>query len=135
MRDEQLDWLATGLPPGKPALLVLHHYPLPVAPFRWNSGNVEVLMEIPEKDRAKLWNAARAAGVRLVLCGHVHRARLEWHDGIAVGLQGQSGAAWAGRTIGWYERVRAGRPDGGRADGLVGGWSDWTDVGRSAESE
>ena len=103
VRDEQLEWLATGLPKGKPALLVLHHYPLPVPPFRWNSGKVEVLMEIPEKDRVKLWSAARAAGVRLVLCGHIHRARLEWHDGIAVGLQGQSGAAWAGRTIGWYE--------------------------------
>jgi hypothetical protein len=37
-----------------------------------------------------------------VLCGHVHRARLEWHDGIAIGLQGQSGAEWAGRSIAWY---------------------------------
>ena len=102
VRDEQVAWLATGLPRGKPALLVLHHYPLAVQPFRWNNGKVEVLMEIPEKDRARLWNAAREAGVRLVLCGHVHRARLEWHDGIAIGLQGQSGAAWAGRTISWY---------------------------------
>jgi predicted phosphodiesterase len=59
-------------------------------------------MEIPPADRAKLWAAARDAGVRLILCGHVHRARLEWHDGIAIGLQGQSGAAWAGRSIGWY---------------------------------
>jgi len=59
-------------------------------------------MEIPERDRRKLWAAARAAGVRLVLCGHVHRARLDWHDGIAIGLQGQSGAAWAGRSIAWY---------------------------------
>ena len=25
VRDEQIAWLATGLPPGKPALLVLHH--------------------------------------------------------------------------------------------------------------
>ncbi len=102
VRVEQVEWLAKTLPRNKPALLVLHHYPLAVAPFRWN-GKVEVLMEIPERDRAKLWAAARAAGVRLMLCGHVHRARLEWHDGIAVGLQGQSGAAWAGRSIGWYQ--------------------------------
>lgn len=101
IRDEQLDWLAAELPRDKPALLVLHHYPLPVAPFRWNR-RFEVVMEIPEGERRKLWEAVRAAGVRLVLCGHVHRARLEWHDGIAVGLQGQSGAAWAGRSIGWY---------------------------------
>lgn len=102
IRDEQLEWLARELPPNKPALLVLHHYPLPVAPFRWNR-RFEVVMEIPEGERRKLWKAARAAGVRLVLCGHVHRAGLEWHDGIAVGLQGQSGAAWAGRSIGWYQ--------------------------------
>lgn len=102
VRDEQIDWLVKALPRGKPALLVLHHYPLPVAPFRWKSGKVEVLMEIPKSDRDRLWAAARAAGVRLMLCGHVHRARLEWHHGIAVGLQGQSGAAWAGRSIGWY---------------------------------
>jgi 3',5'-cyclic AMP phosphodiesterase CpdA len=102
IRDREVEWLAHALPRRKPALLVLHHYPLPVSPFRWKSGTVEVLMEIPAADRAKLWAAAHAAGVRLVLCGHVHRARLEWHDGIAVGLQGQSGAAWAGRAIGWY---------------------------------
>ena len=105
IRDEQLEWLATGLPPNKPALLVLHHYPLPVPPLRWNR-RFEVVMEIPERERRKLWAAARAAGVCLVLCGHVHRAGLEWHDGIAVGLQGQSGAAWAGRSIGWYEIAR-----------------------------
>jgi 3',5'-cyclic AMP phosphodiesterase CpdA len=102
IRDSDIHWLSTALPPGKPALLVLHHYPLAVEPYRWKNGAFEVPMEIPQADRAKLWIAARAAGVRLILCGHVHRARLEWHDGIAVGLQGQSGAAWAGRTISWY---------------------------------
>lgn len=96
-------WLSTALPQGKPALLVLHHYPLDVAPYRWKDGPVEVPMDIPPADRARLWTAARAAGVRLILCGHVHRARLDWHDGIAVGLQGQSGAAWAGRPISWYQ--------------------------------
>lgn len=102
LRDEQVAWLAHGLPKDKPALLVLHHYPLPVAPFRWGR-RFEVVMEIPERQRRALWAAARSAGVRLVLCGHVHRARLEWHDGIAVGLQGQSGSDWAGRSIGWYQ--------------------------------
>jgi 3',5'-cyclic AMP phosphodiesterase CpdA len=101
IRDAQVAWLGEGLPKDKPALLVLHHYPLPVAPFRYGR-RVEVVMEIPERQRRALWAAARSAGVRLVLCGHVHRARLEWHDGIAVGLQGQSGSAWAGRSIGWY---------------------------------
>lgn len=103
IRDSDAQWLSTAFPAGKPALLVLHHYPLAVAPFRWKNGPFEVPMEIPPAERAKLWAAARAAGVRLILCGHVHRARLEWHDGIAIGLQGQSGAAWAGRSIGWYQ--------------------------------
>lgn len=110
IRESDARWLSSALAPGastkpgagKPVLLVLHHYPLDVAPYRWKEGPVEVPMEIPGADRARLWTAARAAGVRLVLCGHLHRARLEWHDGIAVGLQGQSGAAWAGRTISWY---------------------------------
>jgi 3',5'-cyclic AMP phosphodiesterase CpdA len=103
LKDTQIDWLKSALPRGKPALLVLHHYPLAVEPYRWKTGRFEVPMEIPPIERAKLWDAARAAGVRLILCGHVHRARLEWHDGIAIGLQGESGAAWAGRSIGWYE--------------------------------
>jgi 3',5'-cyclic AMP phosphodiesterase CpdA len=107
VRRRQADWLANGLPRDKPALLVVHHYPLPVAPFvyggsRRTSLGLEIGMEIPARDRKRLWDAARAAGVRLMLCGHVHRARLEWHDGIAVGLQGQSGADWAGRSIAWY---------------------------------
>jgi 3',5'-cyclic-AMP phosphodiesterase len=102
VRDRDIDWVTHALPPGKPALLVLHHYPLAVAPFLWNR-RFEVLMEIPETDRRRLWAAARAAGVRLVLCGHVHRARLDWHEGIAIGLQGESGAAWAGRSIAWYQ--------------------------------
>ena len=101
VRAEDVRWLTNALPSGKPALLMLHHYPLAVSPFRWNR-RFEVPMEIPEGDRQQLWAAARAAGVRLVLCGHVHRARLDWHDGIAVGLQGQSGAGWAGRSIAWY---------------------------------
>jgi len=39
-----------------------------------------------------------------VLRGHrTPRASLKRHDGIAIGLQGQSGAVWAGRSIGWYQ--------------------------------
>jgi hypothetical protein len=63
-------------------------------------------MEIPQDDRRRLWAAVSAAGARLVLCGHVHRTRLAWHDGIAVGLNGQSGADWAGRTIAYYDLAR-----------------------------
>ena len=68
--------------------------------------DVRVPMEIPESHRRELWNAATASGTRLVLCGHVHRTRLAWHDGIAVGLNGQSGADWAGRTIAYYDLSR-----------------------------
>jgi hypothetical protein len=60
-------------------------------------------MALPEPDRQAFWQAAAAAGVRLILCGHVHRAHLRWQDGIAVGLNGQSGAGWAGRTIAYYD--------------------------------
>src|SRR5690242_15915250 len=35
IRDDQIEWLTQTLPKDKPALLVLHHYPLAVAPFRW----------------------------------------------------------------------------------------------------
>ena len=96
-------WLSTARLGDRTGVLVLHHYPLAVAPYRWRKGPFEVPMEIPATERTKLWTAARAAGIRLILCGHVHRARLEWSEGIAIGLQGQSGAGWAGRPIGWYE--------------------------------
>jgi 3',5'-cyclic AMP phosphodiesterase CpdA len=103
-------WLA-GLPhePG-PLVLLLHHYPLANATYEWSpqrwqgpSFKIRVPVEIPNSQRRQLWDAAHAARVRLVMCGHLHRARLEYQEGIAVGLNGQSGAAWAGRTIAWYE--------------------------------
>ena len=59
-------------------------------------------MHIPAADRKLLWDAAVSGGVNLILCGHVHRAHLDHHRGIAVGLNGQSGASWAGRPIAWY---------------------------------
>ena len=51
--------------------------------------------------------AAAAAHVQLLLCGHVHRAKLRWHGEIAIGLNGQSGAEWAGRTIAYYDLAQS----------------------------
>lgn len=112
LRDGELAWLA-GLSEG-PLVLLVHHYPLAPEDFHWTPRGglgrlvrqVRVPMAIPPAQRGRLWPAAEAAGVRLVLCGHVHRARLDWKDGIAVGLNGQSGAAWAGRTIAYYDLAR-----------------------------
>ena len=93
-------WLAALNGPD-PLVLLVHHYPLPVEPLAYGR-RVDVRMDIPDEDRRRFWDAAERAGVRLVLCGHVHRARLEHHRGIAVGLNGQSGADWAGRTAAFY---------------------------------
>jgi 3',5'-cyclic AMP phosphodiesterase CpdA len=109
----QLEWLSRQSR-AAPTILLMHHYPLPVAPFEWPlqrglsarlqrvvaNWTVAVPMELPAETRAQLWRAAR--GATAILCGHVHRARLESHEGIAVGLNGQSGAPWAGRTIAYY---------------------------------
>jgi predicted phosphodiesterase len=111
VRAAQAAWLGRQPRGAAPLVALMHHYPLDTPQFQWapppgsrvRLRGVKVPMHIPLDDRSRLWEAAAAAGVRLVLCGHVHRARLEHHDGIAVGLNGQSGAAWAGRTIAWYE--------------------------------
>ena len=123
--DGQCAWLAAQ-GGASPLLVLMHHYPLPVEPFRWQLGrglrlrsgsrlhgrvaqwSVRVPMEINPPDRERFWTAARTAGVSGVLCGHVHRARLEPHQGIAVGLNGQSGADWAGRTIAYYQLTGGG---------------------------
>jgi UDP-2,3-diacylglucosamine pyrophosphatase LpxH len=109
VRQGEADWLAALS--GAPLMLLIHHFPLDAPQFHWTPRGVlrylvrevRVPMAIPDDQRARFWRAASAAGTRLILCGHVHRARLEWKDGIAVGLNGQSGADWAGRTIAYYD--------------------------------
>lgn len=114
IREGQLAWLRR-LEGASPLVLLVHHYPLEAPAFRWVPASplrrvvgrliseVRVPMAIPAASRQRFWAAAATAGARLVLCGHVHRARLDWKDGIAVGLNGQSGADWAGRTIAYYD--------------------------------
>jgi hypothetical protein len=114
LRADEVEWLHDL--PHHPTIVLVHHYPLHAPPFAWRPDRrlrrvvdeVRVPMMIPEDERRTFWQAAQRAGARLVLCGHVHRARLDWHEGIAVGLNGQSGAEWGGRTIALYD----GRPAG-----------------------
>jgi 3',5'-cyclic AMP phosphodiesterase CpdA len=108
----QIAWLSR-LPPRDTLVILTHHYPLPISPYEWHKPGTDrpswldrwrvvVPMEIGADDRERFWSAAQAAGATAVLCGHVHRARVDHYRGIAVGLNGQSGAAWAGRTIAYY---------------------------------
>ena len=107
----QSTWLAAQPASAEPLVVLMHHYPLDSPSYDWKPEGlpirrmptVRVPMHVPGDDAAAFWNGAASANTRLVLCGHVHRARLEWHGGIAVGLNGQSGAAWAGRPIAWYD--------------------------------
>jgi len=113
VRPSELEWLRAQTGDG-PLVLLIHHYPLDAPEFRWTPASrlrhflrdVRVPMVIPVEGREQFWAAAAAARTRLVLCGHVHRARLDWKDGIAVGLNGQSGAYWAGHTIASYDLSR-----------------------------
>lgn len=108
--EHELAWLS-ALTGTTPLVLLVHHYPLDGPEHRWVPDarlhrilrEVRVPTAVPPDQRDRFWAAASAARVRLVLCGHLHRCRLEWHDGIAVGLNGQSGADWAGRTIAYYD--------------------------------
>lgn len=112
----QTAWLAARPPSAGPLIVLMHHYPLEARPYEWTSPGltraglrgVRVPMHIRKTDRDAFWAAATAAAARLVLCGHVHRARLEHHGAAAVGLNGQSGADWAGRTIAYYDVGDAG---------------------------
>jgi 3',5'-cyclic AMP phosphodiesterase CpdA len=110
---DQIAWLSR-LPRRDTLVILTHHYPLPISPYEWRTPaagppsswlerwRVVVPMEIAPDDREKFWSAAQAAGATAVLCGHVHRARVDHYRGIAVGLNGQSGAGWAGRTVAYY---------------------------------
>lgn len=112
----QIEWLATLRGP-EALVVVMHHYPGDAGTFQWRndrlprgagglrwvrSWTVEVPMDIASDDRIRFWDAAARGGAAAVICGHVHRARLEHHEGMAIGLNGQSGAEWAGRTIAFY---------------------------------
>jgi 3',5'-cyclic AMP phosphodiesterase CpdA len=106
----QTDWLSRQSSTDSPLIVLMHHLPLGTPGFTWKPNpawgvrlpDVHVPMHIEGDDRERFWSAARHASARLVLCGHVHRARLEWKDGIAVGVNGESGAGWAGRAIAFY---------------------------------
>ena len=114
---KDLDWLAGQK--SERLIVVMHHYPLDAGAFswrydrwqregspRWLSGlsrlTVTVPMDIEGRNRERLWGAIEEAGALAVLCGHLHRARLDHRGAVAVGLNGQSGADWAGRTIAFY---------------------------------
>ena len=116
--ESQTSWLS-GQQGRGPLIVVMHHYPLPVAPFRWDASrgagprrtgaaaalakwDVIVPMAVDAGDLERFWTAADRAEPVAVLCGHVHRARMERRGSIAIGLNGQSGADWAGRTIAYY---------------------------------
>jgi hypothetical protein len=114
LSETEANWLASRRG-SEPLVVLMHHFPGDVTPFRWHGhaasplvprwfGDVfvTVQMHIPDDERDRFWEAARKAGVVAVLCGHVHRARLGRHAEIAIGLNGESGAAWAGRTIAYY---------------------------------
>lgn len=111
VRPSDADWLSSLAADRSPLLLLTHHFPLDPPEFHWKpSGRlrhvireVRVPMAIPAAQRTDLLDAAAAAQVRLLLCGHVHRARLAFHGEVAIGLNGQSGADWAGRTIAYYD--------------------------------
>jgi hypothetical protein len=106
----QTDWLSRHAPGAQPLVVLMHHLALGTPGFTWRPDpswgvrfpDVHVPMHVEEEDMERFWRIARDISVRLVLCGHVHRTQLEWKDGIAVGVNGQSGAGWAGHTIAFY---------------------------------
>jgi UDP-2,3-diacylglucosamine pyrophosphatase LpxH len=114
---QDLDWLAAQK--SERLLVVMHHYPLDAGAFswrydrwqregspRWLSGlgrlTVTVPVDIEQRNRERLWTAIERCQAFGVLCGHLHRARVDHRGAVAVALNGQSGADWAGRTIAFY---------------------------------
>lgn len=113
----ELAWLAAQK--SERLALLMHHYPLDAGAFSWRYDrwrrdgsspwlsrlgrlSVTVPMEVKERNRERLWAAIEQSQAFAVFCGHVHRARLDHRGAVAVALNGQSGAEWAGRTIAFY---------------------------------
>ena len=114
---KDLEWLAAQK--GERLVLVMHHYPLDAGAYSWRYDSwrrhgsrrwlsalahltVTVPMDIEKGSRERLWEAIEQCRAMAVLCGHLHRARLDYRGTVAVALNGQSGADWAGRTIAFY---------------------------------
>jgi len=112
-----LDWLAAQK--SERLAVMMHHYPLDAGAFSWrydrwhNEGSsrwlsrlarisVTVPMDVDERNRERFWAAIERSQAFAVFCGHLHRARLDHRRTVAVALNGQSGADWAGRTIAFY---------------------------------
>ncbi|HSL21726.1 MAG TPA: metallophosphoesterase [Vicinamibacterales bacterium] len=100
LRERDLRWLASRA--AAPSVLVIHHCPVLTPPLQWNGGRVIVPMHV-EGSLDRFWSGAERAGVRLVLCGHIHHTRIFRQGAIAVAAQGQSGADWAGRPFSVHE--------------------------------
>ena len=113
----ELAWL--GGQKSERLALLMHHYPLDAGAFSWRYDrwrrdgsspwlsrlgrlSVVVPMDVKERNRERLWAAIEQSQVFAVFCGHLHRARLDHRGAVAVALNGQSGAEWAGRTIAFY---------------------------------
>lgn len=100
LRPSDVQWLAALHP--APSVLVVHHWPLSTPALRWNGGRVSVPMHV-EGVTEEFWSTLDGSGVKLVLCGHIHRTAIESRGAITVAAQGQSGAEWAGRPFSVYE--------------------------------
>lgn len=113
----ELEWLAAQR--SERLVVLMHHYPLDAGAFSWRYDrwrgdgsspwlsrlgrlSVTVPMDVEERNRERFWAAVEQSQAFAVLCGHLHRARLDHRGGVAVALNGQSGAEWAGRTIAFY---------------------------------
>jgi len=65
---ERLDRVLADLGGDKPAIVAMHHSPLPTAMPGWDRANL-----IPAEDRALAEVIARHANVRAMIGGHLHR--------------------------------------------------------------
>jgi UDP-2,3-diacylglucosamine pyrophosphatase LpxH len=115
--ERDLAWLAAQR--SERLAVLIHHYPLEAGAFSWrydrwrSEGSsrwlsslgrlkVTIPMDVDDADRGRFWEAMDRSQAFAVFCGHIHRARVDYRGGVAVALNGQSGAEWAGRTIAFY---------------------------------